>query len=540
MTDAPLLVAIDASTTSCKAIVFDSEGRTISEGRSPLSLENPEPDGYEQNANAWWEATVQAVSRAVLGVKPKARARLLAGAVTHQRETVVVTDAAGEPLAPALVWMDARCRDEVAAAARNIGAIRLHALSGKAACTTPSLYKLMYLFRHHPELVGAAHVADVHGFLARRLVGRSVSSFASADPMGLVDMRKRRWAKPLLKLLNLESHQLPALVEPGAPIGVVEAGAARRLELPRGFMFYAGAGDGQAAALGAGLVSPGRAYLNLGTAVVSGVLQPDYQIDQAFRTLYAANPGQYCLETDLQGGTFTINWLFEKFLGHRTKFENLEDLEARAPAVPAGSDGLVVLPYWCGVMNPYWNDDATGMVLGLHGGHGPEHFYRAVLEGIALEQRLHLEGVEAVTGKPSREIVVMGGGSRSELWCQILADVLGRVIVRCETPEATALGAAILAAVGHGIQELRRCRSEDDPHGPAVSAGPRPSLLRSPLSRGVPGSLLGSRIAPELARADPAPPRPFADLDHAPGGVTSSPPRFTELSGRSRRSAASS
>jgi xylulokinase len=113
--------------------------------------------------------------------------------------------------------------------------------------------------------------------------------------------------------------------------------------------------------------------------------------------------------------------------------------------IPAGADGLVLLPYWAGVMNPFWDDSASGAVIGWRANHGPAHLYRATLEGIALEQRLHLEGVEAATG-PIEQLVVMGGGSQSDLWCQILADTLNKPVVRAHTAEATALGAAMLAA----------------------------------------------------------------------------------------------
>lgn len=216
-----------------------------------------------------------------------------------------------------------------------------------------------------------------------------------------------------------------------------------------GLPVVAGAGDGQCAGLGAGITAPGRAYLNLGTAIVSGVLSETYQIDSAFRTLYDATGRHYFLETDLQGGTFTVTWLIDRWLRRgvepRPFEEVLAELDEEAAALPVGADGLVVVPYWNGVMNPYWDDEATGLVLGLRGEHGPAHLFRAILEGIALEQRLHTSGVEAVSGSIG-SFVAMGGGSKSALWCQILADVLGRPVQRAGSTEATCLGAAILAA----------------------------------------------------------------------------------------------
>ncbi len=445
----PLFLAVDASTTAVKALVFDPHGHALAEGRCALTLQTPLPDAYEQDARSWWNGTLEALTNAVVALSADDRARIVALTVTHQRETVVVTDPEGTPLDNALVWMDQRSRDEVKRAALLVGEERLHAISGKPPCTTPSLYKLMELFSRRPEL-RQGHVADVHAFLARHLVGRSVTSLASADPTGLVDLERAEWSEPLCALLGVTTDRLPELVAVGAPLGLLSDEVSTHVNLPKGIRVYAGSGDGQAAALGAGLLAPGRAYLNLGTAVVAGTVTPRYQVDRAFRTLFAAHPGHFCLESDLKGGTFSVTWLTERLLGLTGK-EALRELERGAAALPPGSDGLVFLPYLCGVMNPHWDDDATGLLLGLHGGHGEGHVHRAVLEGIALEQRACLDAMQAASGEPVREIVLMGGGSKSDLWCRILADVLGIPLVRTESSEATALGAAMISAVAHGF-----------------------------------------------------------------------------------------
>jgi xylulokinase len=448
---AELYVGVDASTTACKAVAFDAGGRVVAQGRAAVDLENPEPDGWEQDAEQWWRATTAALAAMAAELGPRA-GDVQAMGLTHQRETFVVTDARGAPLHPALVWMDARCRAAVSRATARFGADRLHTVSGKPACTTPSLYKLLYLLDEKaPELRRQElRVLDVHGFLAWRLTGRCATSLASADPLGLIDMQARNWSDELLALAGLGRENVAELVEPGALVGVLTAEAATACGLRPGLPIVAGAGDGQAAGLGAGIRAPGRAYLNLGTAIVSGVLSTAYQIDAAFRTLYGPVLGTYFLETDLKGGTFTLTWLVERLLRDtRPTDAVLAELEHEARGLPPGTEGLLAVPYWNGVMNPYWDDNASGMLVGLHGGHGRAHFYRAVLEGIALEQRLHTRGVEQAVGR-IEELVVMGGGSKSELWCRILADTLDRPIVRSATTEATALGAAMLAAAGAG------------------------------------------------------------------------------------------
>ena len=189
---------------------------------------------------------------------------------------------------------------------------------------------------------------------------------------------------------------------------------------------------------------------------MAGVVSRSYQVDRAFRTLYGCSPGTYFLETDLKGGTFTLDWLAGRILGAETELagsegrsRRLAELEEKARNLPAGAGGLVTVPYLLGVMNPVWDDDASGILLGLRGDHGPEHLYRSIVEGLAFEARHHLEGVERSVGTID-EVIVMGGASRSDLVLSVFADVLRKPIVRAGSSEATGLGAAMLAGAALG------------------------------------------------------------------------------------------
>ncbi|MEZ4219390.1 MAG: FGGY family carbohydrate kinase [Polyangiaceae bacterium] len=449
MTD--VVLGVDASTTGVKVIAWDAQGTALAEARETYELESPTPGAWEQDAEQWWRCTCDALRRCRDRLDGAHRVRGLC--VTHQRETFVLTDAAGIPQANAIVWMDGRGRELVDEARGPLSADDIHELSGKPACITPSYYKLFALFARRPELHRPElRVMDVQGFLGWRLTGNFRTSLASADPLGLVDMRARSWATPLLHRLGLTSAQLPELVECGSELGALLPEVAERTGLEPGLPIVAGLGDGQAAGLGAGLTTGDDAYLNLGTAIVSGVLSERYQTSRAFRTLYSASSDRYFCETDLLGGTFTLNWLTRTLLQNEDSSSALRELEAAAARLPPGADGLLLVPYWAGVMNPYWDDDARGVMLGLSGSHGPAHLHRAILEGIALEHGLHSEGVEAALGRRIRSFVVMGGGADSDLWCQILADVLARPVVRARSKEATCLGAGMLAAVHAGLQ----------------------------------------------------------------------------------------
>lgn len=446
-----LFVAVDASTTSLRTLIIDGKGKAVASGRSSLAFERIGRDGFEQDAESWWVALCQSSREALKDIPVERHRDIVAMCIAHQRETIVTTDARGVPLSPALLWMDSRCHQDVEEAERTVGTVRLHAVSGKPACTTPSVYKLMFLLREKPELKDIACVHDVHSFLSLRLTGRAVSSFASADPTGLVDMRKKAWSRTLTGLVGVDPHQLPELTEVGYFIGTLTPDACRATGLPDHVLLYAGSGDGQLAGLGAGVTGQGSAFIDIGTAVSCGTICNKYEIDRAFRTMHAAIPGRYCLETTLRGGMLTLWWLVEGILGSSERTATMLELEGQAAGIPPTSDGLVTLPYFSGVMSPYWDDNARGSFIGLHTNHQPCHLYRSILEGIALEQRLHLEGVRQSVGKLNEEVVLLGGGSRSNLWCQIFADVLGTPVQRCRTSEAPALGAAVLAAVSHGV-----------------------------------------------------------------------------------------
>jgi xylulokinase len=282
------------------------------------------------------------------------------------------------------------------------------------------------------------------------LTGEWTTSLASADSFGLTDVERDAWAEDLITGIGLRPEQFLATVAPGTVIGEVTESAAEACGVPAGTPVVAGLGDGQAACLGAGVTSLDRASINLGTAVTGGPVSPEYVFDPSCRTMYAGAPGTFLLEECLRGGMATMTW-FLRELGDT--FETKADVdayEAAAREVPAGSDGLVLVPYFNGVMSPYWNGAATGAIVGWHWGHGREQLFRAVEEGIAYEFRLAMEGVQAATGERIREYVILGGGSNSDLWCQIMADVLGAPVVRAHTAEATNLGAGILGAYGIG------------------------------------------------------------------------------------------
>jgi xylulokinase len=443
------VIGVDCSTTATKAVVWDRDGRAVADGRAEFSLALPRPGWHEQDPEDWWRSTAAALRRAMTSVDA---VDIEAICVTHQRETFACVDEQGRPVRPAIVWMDVRATRQV----EQAGSEEIHRLTGKPADTTPAFYKLLWLLEHEPETLARTRwVVDVHAFLVHRLTGSWRTTTACADPLGLVDLHALDWSDELLGRVGISRERVPALVAPGEPIGELSAAAAEQTGLPAGLPVIGGAGDGQSAGLGANATRPGRAYLNLGTAVVAGTSSERYAYDRAFRTLVGAVPGTYAMETLLQGGTYTVNWFLERIasLDARRLGLGLQDvdlLEAAAARVGPGAEGLLLVPYWASAQTPYWDPDARGILFGLAGHHGKAHMYRALLEGIAFEQRLAFEGMEARLEHPIDLLLATGGGSRSALWRRIVADVTRKPVVACREAETTSLGAGIHAAAAAG------------------------------------------------------------------------------------------
>jgi sugar (pentulose or hexulose) kinase len=447
-----LVIGVDSSTSACKAIAWDKHGNAVAEARGSFDLISPQPNFYEQRAEDWWDTLCSALRGVATQV---ASERIAAICITHQRESFVPVDENCQPIRNAILWLDERSREQLKVLDQKVGNDKIQDITGKGPSNKQSLPKLLWLQQHEPDAVRRTYkFLDVHAFLVYKLIGRWVTSLPSADPMGVVDMRSGTWATDLMRQLDLNPEQFVEICMPGDILGEISDRAAELTGLPKGTPVVAGAGDGQSAGLGANITRPGIAYMNLGTAMVSGAFSEEYVASRAFRTLCSPIAGAFVPEEVLGGGTFTVSWFVDNFAGDlrdvRLPLSPEELLEAAAKKLPPGSSGLMLVPYWNTVMPPYWDAAATGITIGWTGAHRREHFYRAIMEGIAYEQRLASEGIEKATGIRLDEFVLMGGGSRSALWCQIVADVTGKKVSRATTSEATNLGAGILAAAAVG------------------------------------------------------------------------------------------
>ena len=442
-----LVIGLDSSTQSTKAIAWTREGEAVAEARAPIAMSTPRTGWVEQDVEDWWSAAMLALKGIATTVDP---ARIAGLAIANQRETVALVDSALKAIRPAMVWLDERAGDEVARMTSGFGGDRLHAITGKPPDPTPVVYRLSWLRHHAPdELDTCAKILDVHGFLTGRLTGRAVASWTSADPFGVFDITSMSWSTPVLASLGLNTACFAELERPGALVGALQAGVAHQTGLIEGTPVYVAGGDGQCAGLGVNAVREGVVYLNLGTAIITGAWSSTPRISRSWRTMTSPNGEGYFLEGVQRAGAFFVNWFIDTFAGGRDDPEIFARLESRAATLPVGSDGVLVCPYLSGCMDPHWDGDARAAFLELAPHHGLGHLYRASLEALTLESARCVATMAAEGMTPER-IMAVGGGANSELWSQMIADAIGLPLTISESLEASSLGAGMSAAVGVG------------------------------------------------------------------------------------------
>lgn len=459
-----MFIGVDVGTSSSKGVVIDEMGRVIASASVSHDYSRPQPGWAEQDPAVWWGAA-RRVLRELTDQVGGANVRAIGlsgqmhGSVFLDRAALYVAGT-DEPHAirPALMWNDQRTADECEQIAEAVGGVRrLVELVGNAPLTGFTLPKILWLRRHEPaafaRLVAVCLPKD---FVRLCLTGELATDVGDAAGTLLLDVERRDWSGAVIAAVGLDASILPKVFESGAVSGGVTAWAAGETGLTPGTPVVAGSGDNMCGGVGAGVVSPGRAAITLGT---SGVVFA--HADRCLKDLDERTPGRVhtmCSATGTadKGGAWTITGCMLSAAGSLEWAREVlapgvsfEALMAEAAAAPAGSGGLLFLPHLTGERCPYPDPRARGGWIGLTRSHTRGHLVRAVLEGVSLNLALVLDLVETLAPGIT-ELRLGGGGARSRLWRQILADTLGRELVTLDVDEGPAHGAALLAAVSGG------------------------------------------------------------------------------------------
>ncbi len=458
MTGQTLLLGIDVGTSGVKALLIDAAGRVVAETINEFPLFTPRPLWAEQNPQDWWDAAVVSIRQAMK--KGRAKPEQVAGiGLTGQMHGLVILDGKGKVLRPCILWNDQRTASQCAAITARLGSQRILELTGNPVLPGFTAPKILWVREREPEVLGkASKILLPKDYLRYRLSGDYFSEVSDASGTSLFDVGKRRWSDEMAEACEVPRRWLPEVTESPVVSARVSARAAKATGLLAGTPIVGGGGDQAAQAVGNGITETGLVAVTVGTSGVVFAPGKAYRRDPQGR-LHAfchAVPGMWHLMGVMLSAGGSFRWYRDHLCteevalarqGNRDAYDLLTEA---ASGVPAGAEGLLFLPYLSGERTPYPDPAARGVFFGLSLRHTKAHLTRAVLEGVSFGLLDSLALIRS-SGVPVREIRVSGGGARSALWRQILADVFGKTIVTVNVTQGAAYGAALLAAVGAGI-----------------------------------------------------------------------------------------
>ncbi|MGQ9623009.1 MAG: FGGY-family carbohydrate kinase [Candidatus Caldatribacteriaceae bacterium] len=447
-------LGLDVGTTRCKAALFDEQGKLIRSSFREYSYTTPFSSWAEQNPEEVWQCVRGTLKEVVL----RGQEKPVALSVSAQGEAVIFLDKDGKILRPAILGMDMRAREESKDLQSRFGAEKLLDLSGVPVHPLTSAAKILWVRNHEPDIFERiSKVLCYEDFVLWKLGGVPAIDYSMASKTLLFDRRKKVWSKDVLSYIGIEVDQLAPCYPSGTVVGTIREDIVKDLGLPSDLKLVTGGHDQCCAALGSGAITRDIAFDNAGTAEVLGVVVDEEEGDvvlrirpQSFSCYNHVLPGKLLLATLNQTAGLFLRWYRDTLGKHLVATEPdrnpYEVLTAKAAKDPSP---LFALPHLVGSGTPWIDPLSKAAIIGMTLATTEGDIIRAIMEGVVFEQKVNVDLFEE-QGITFREIRVTGGCARSPLWLQIRADVFGRPVKILECEDASALGAAILAACGEG------------------------------------------------------------------------------------------
>ena len=447
MTKTPLVLGIDIGTSGCRVLAVQPEtGAVVDHESGAWMTSSPHPQWSEQDPDVWWDVTAAAIGTLISRLPSPSDVQSVAFA--GQMHGLVLRDDAGCVLRPAILWNDQRTSAQCEQIHERLGRDVMIQHTGKPVLPGFTAPKLRWVQEHEPDVADRiAEISLPKDHVRFRATGTHVIDAADASGTSWLDLTTRDWSSEICTSLNVDPAWLPAVHEAADIVGTIDAAGAAATGLPEGTPVVAGAGDQAAAGLACGVVREGLVSVTIGTSgvVFAQLDRPPADPSGVLHGFCHAVSGRWHVMGCMLAAGGSLQW-WRDAMGIHADFDAIID---EIIDIPAGADGVRFLPYLSGERSPHDDPRASGAFLGLTMRHDRRHMTRAVLEGIAMGLNDMLELLRA-DGHDTSTVRVAGGATRNPFWLQLLADVFQTPVETVNVPDATAYGAAMLAAVGAG------------------------------------------------------------------------------------------
>ena len=442
------ILGIDLGTSSVKAMLFDAEQGVIAVRAEEYGVDIAHPGWAQQSPALWWESLVR-VLRWLESHYREAYRSVCAVGYSGQMHGMVLTDAKGQPVRPAVIWLDQRAGRQL----EEIGAALSEEDMGNVFCNRVSsgfaFPSLLWVREQEPEIFArAAHFLSPKDYIRYKMTGEIGAEVVDASSTTLFATGERDWAWEVIDRFHLPPQLFPKVHESADIAGTVTVQCEAQTGLPAGIPVIYGSGDQPAQSIGNGVIGPGRIISNIGTGGQISAFSSRPAYDKKLRTntfCHAIRDAWTIFGATLCSG-MSLSWAKNKVF----RVGSYEEINAAVAAVSPGADGLIYLPYLSGERTPHMNPDARGVFFGMTLGQEQGHFLRAVMEGVTYSLRDCL-GILQELGIDAPEIIASGGATASPQWMQMQADILGKPVRVSRVKEQACLGSCLLAAVGTGV-----------------------------------------------------------------------------------------
>jgi xylulokinase len=442
-----ILLGIDLGTSGVKILAIDADGKTLASVSETYPLIQPRAGWTEQEAEAWWQAVVSALQQIISSpeVNPDS---IQALSLSGQMHGSVFLDKKNQVIRNPILWNDTRTLEQCQEITQSVGEKELIAMVGNPALEGFTLPKLLWLRDNEPENYSQLQTMMLpKDYIVYRLTGRLCTEVSDAAGSLLLDVKQRKWSSELCSKLDIDPSILPEVLDSIDIAGTLTDSAADETGLPKTVKVIAGGADNACGAVGNGIVSEGIILASIGSSgvVLGSTDTMQYDPHGRIHSFNHAVPQKWYLMGVTLSAGLSMSWLKNDLFN-----QEYDIINKKAAKVPAGSEGVIFLPYLYGERTPHRDPKARGAFIGLSGIHNQAHLMRAVFEGVAFALKDSFELIKGLGVEP-KEVRITGGGAKSALWRQILADTFNTEVVTMQSDEGPAFGAALIAGVGAGI-----------------------------------------------------------------------------------------